>query len=140
MAGTSGTLSGAGGGDAGSNSGASPTTPPTTATTIAPSGSAVTITELDAEKTFTLTKGATLVVQLNSSSPGPGPWSDPVSDGPALTRTSTDKTGPRTTGTFKADATGTVHVTATSPATCPEIAPNCGLPDYHFSVTINVVS
>lgn len=119
-----------GGSDSGSTATTSGTTTPTTVTTttVPAAVNQLTITETDVGKTFSLTKGGTLTVQL-----GGGPaWSVPASDAPALTRTSNTA--------FSAAAVGTAHVTATATPACRNTVPQCATPDFQFSVTVNVVN
>ena len=129
--GSGGTSGVSGGVDAGAGAGAgsgsatttvttTPTT--TTTTTVAPGGNQLTISDLDTGKTYNVAKGSTLTLQFV------GAWNTPISDAPAVKRTSAEGVAPFV---FSADAAGAAHVTA-----CRFTLSTCSTPD--FSITVNV--
>ena len=111
----------------------------TTTTTGAPapaSDGTVTVGRDDNGRTVSLAAGDTLVVRLEAVA-GTA-WSDPASDGPALSRTSSEQSGGVTTARFTAARAGTVTVTATGTPTCTTASPPCLSPAETYRVTVIV--
>src|SRR5205807_2418441 len=122
------------------------TLPPPAPTTVQPAPTAppgpgphtVTVTDADSGKSYTLTRGDTLVVQL-SGSPG-YPWTEPTSSSDSVLH----RTGGSTTtagnasATFSADAPGKADVSATESATCSTATPRCMIATRAFNVSVTV--
>ncbi|MCU1691610.1 MAG: hypothetical protein JWM64_701 [Frankiales bacterium] len=103
-----------------------------------PSPGAVYVTSADDGATVRMPRDGTVFVQLDGACGTPS-WTPPTASGP-LFRTSAglDRTVATVDGAFRATATGTATVSASSDARCLHTVPSCAVVQRAFTVTVEV--